>query len=77
MNEEISREINTESPKNRASAIIKTQLICVLIILAMLCTVKYFFADYFTEIKKYYLDNICDDTDVNEVIKADGDSNEI
>lgn len=70
-------EINGNVKKSKYADIVTAQLICVLIIILGLLTVKYFFPDTFTEIKEFYTERICDETSIDEVIKKDGDTYEI
>ena len=53
-----------------------TQLICVTIIIICLLATKFFFKGTYTEIKQWYQENICNDTDINEVLQS-GDKDEI
>lgn len=49
--------------------IIVTQALCVLIILLTITIVKFFFKGTFSKLKVWYTQNICAQTDVNEVIQ--------
>ncbi len=62
---------------NKWLGIVITQGVCVLIILISLLLMKYFWKDTFASIKNWYHINICNDTDVNEVLFLGGDSNEV
>ncbi len=60
--------MNTPS-KNRFSEIFITQIITVLIILCSVLIVKYFFKGTYKEFKVWYKENICAQTDINEVLE--------
>lgn len=45
-----------------------TQFICVAIILIAVIVVKLFFKDCYAELKVWYTDNICVETEVDEVL---------
>ena len=62
--------------KNYISRITLTQCICMIIILLSIFTVKYFFKGTYNELKEWYKENICIDTDINEVLIPDGDIDE-
>lgn len=61
---------------NKWLHIIITQFICVAIILSTILITKFFFKDTYTELKEWYKTNICNDTDINEILQ-DGDIDEI
>lgn len=65
------------SKDNKWIGIVITQSICILIILISLILMKYFWKDTFSSVKKWYEINICNDTDVNEVLLSNGDNDEI
>jgi hypothetical protein len=56
--------------------IIVTQIICVSLILISLLTANFFLKNTYKELKNWYNENICNDTNIDEVLKS-GDSNEI
>ncbi len=62
---------------NKWLGIVITQVVCVSIILLSLILMKYFWHDTFDSVKKWYEINICNDTDVNEVLQSGGDNDEI
>lgn len=64
-------------PDNKWLNIIITQILCVSIILLSIIIMKYFFKGTFNSVKEWYEINICNDTDVNEVLRSDGEENEI
>ena len=66
-----NRNENTKHTENKWIGIVITQSVCILIILISLLLIKYFSADTFSSIKKWYENNICNDTDVNEVLLSD------
>ena len=66
-------EINPR-PSSQLANIIITQAICIALILIAVLITKYFFKDTYNELKIFYEQQICDDTDINEVI---GEENEI
>jgi len=48
--------------------LIITQTVCVAIILLSIITVKYFFKGTYKKLLKFYNENICVTTDINEVL---------
>lgn len=66
-------EINPK-PNSQLANIIITQAICIALILIAVLITKYFFKDTYNELKIFYEQQICADTDINEVI---GEENEI
>ncbi len=64
-------------PSSKWLNIIITQIVCVSIILLALLIMKYFFKPTFNSVKEWYEINICNDTDINEVLLSDGDNDEI
>ncbi len=56
--------------------IIITECICVAIILLSVLVTKYFFKSTYLQLKSLYTDNICNHTNVDEVLKG-GDLSEI
>lgn len=67
-------EIKKPNPNSQFANIIITQAICVALILMAVLVTKYFFKDTYNELKLFYEQQICADTDINEVI---GEENEI
>ena len=49
--------------------IIITETICVLIILAGITAVKYLFTDTYGDLKAWYEEYICDETNIDEVLE--------
>lgn len=72
---------NTEiiAPKKRDMYlnIIIVQSLCVVVILASVLTVKYFFRGTYSKVKEWYSSNICVDTDINQVLETDGSKGDI
>ena len=62
---------------NKWLSIVITQSVCVAIILLSLIAMKYLFSGTFNSVKQWYEINVCNDTDVNEVLGSDGVDNEI
>lgn len=67
----------TEPRKNMWIGIVITQSVFIAIILVSLVLMKYFWKDTFNSVKNWYEINICNDTDVNEVLTIGGDNDEI
>lgn len=63
--------------KSRFAEIFITQMICAVIILAAVLIVKYFYKDTFLKLQSWYTENICTETDINEVLEINGEQNEI
>ena len=72
-----NKDENTLSKDNKWTGIVITQGILVAIILISLVLMKYFWKDTFNSVKNWYFINICNDTDVNEVLTLGDDNNEI
>ena len=53
---------------NLAKLII-AQTVCVLIIISSVLVIKYFFKGTYKQLTKWYIDNVCVDTDINEVLE--------
>ena len=62
----------TEEQKNYYIPIIITQSICVILIALCLVCIKYFFKDIYKETKKFYINELCSQTDIKEVIEDSG-----
>ncbi len=58
-----------ETLKPRFFEIFITQIVTVLIILSAIITIKYFFKGTYKEFKVWYKENICAQTDIDEVLK--------
>lgn len=56
---------------------IVTEAVVAAVILAAVLTVKYFFKDTYSSLKKWYNSDVCAETDINEVLKTDGEADEI
>lgn len=68
----------TGSVQGRAAAIIMVQAVTVLLILLSVLTMKYFFPEYYGEVRKWYETEFCSETSVDEVLKASGgDTDEV
>ncbi len=68
---------NLKKPTERWIQVIITQCICVAIILATVLVTKYLFSDNYAQLKDWYTQNICADTDINEVLLSEGETDEI
>ena len=62
---------------NCFSAIIITQCICVAIIIFALLGLKLCFKKEFLKARNWYIQNICVDTDINEVLSGEDTQNEV
>ena len=60
-------------PKNYYVSIIITQSICVALIALSVVCIKYFFKDSYKQIKEFYKNEICSQTDIDEVLKGIGE----
>lgn len=58
-----------ERPADSYAKIIAAQAVCVLLIIISVLIMKYFFGGTFKKIEKWYNENICVSTDVNEVLE--------
>lgn len=67
-------DIIKPKPKGQLANIIITEAICVAVILLTVLITKYFFKSTYTKLEKIYEQQICADTDINEVI---GEKDEI
>ena len=54
------------------AGIIIAEAAAVLIFLLTLTVLKYFFKDYYAEVKKWYGASLCAETDIKEVIETAG-----
>lgn len=61
-------------PKNYYVSIIITQSICVVLIALSVICIKYFFKGTYKQIKEFYKNEICSQTDINEVLKGIGEN---
>ena len=50
--------------------IVITQIICVVLLLAVVAITKYIFKDTYKELKVWYETYICDDTTVSEIMEG-------
>ena len=48
------------------------QAVTAAVIISAVLTVKYFFKETYSELKSLYTENICAETDIGEVLEADG-----
>ena len=62
----------TGGVQGRAAAIITVQAVTVLLILLSVLTLKYFFPEYYGEVKNWYETEFCSETSVDEVLKTAG-----
>ena len=69
----MSEQISTNN-KNQFVNIVTVQAVFVIIILISVIISKYFFKDIYTEMKKFYKEQICSETHISEVI---GETDEI
>lgn len=69
-------ETKNETKKNYFQNIVIAQCICILIILLSTFVVKTFFTKQYEELKQWYQENICAQTDINEVLEIGGENNE-
>lgn len=60
-----------KKPADSYAKIIIAQCICVGLIIITVLVTKYFFGSTYRKIKKWYDENICVSTDVNEVLEED------
>lgn len=58
-------------------SVIIAQGICVLLILTVILTVKYFFKSTYKDFKKWYKLAVCSETDINEVLIGEENTIEI
>lgn len=70
-------EIITPKKRDMYLNIIIVQSLCVVVILASVLTVKYFFVGTYNKVKEWYSSNICIDTDINQVLETDKGEGEI
>lgn len=68
-------ENKQKAPFNCFSAIIITQCICVTVIIFTILGLKLCFKEEFSAVKDWYTKNICVDTDINEVLSEEEESN--
>ncbi|MBR2488937.1 MAG: hypothetical protein IKB45_00535 [Clostridia bacterium] len=55
-------------PKSQFANIIIVQAVFIAIILITVIITKYFFDDIYSDLKAFYTEQICSETDINEVI---------
>ena len=63
-------ENETKIPKNPLIAVMIIQAIFVVTVLSVIFFCKCFSKNDYSKIKEYYLENMCTDTDVEEVLKG-------
>lgn len=69
-------EISTKK-REVYSKIVIIQSICVMIILISVFITKFIFKDTFLSVKEWYKENVCVDTDINQVLESAGDLGDI
>lgn len=52
----------------RFSQVIITECICVALLIVSVFVCKYFFENTYSKVKTWYIENVCVDTDINEVL---------
>lgn len=62
--------IKTDKKSDYLFKIIITQFLCVAVLIGICIGVKYFFKGTYKELKGWYLSEVCDNTDVNEVLEG-------
>ncbi len=72
-----TKEKQKNSTSNCFSAIIITQCICVTVIIFTILGLKLCFKKDFSKAKNWYIQNICVDTDINEVLSGEDTQNEV
>ncbi len=72
-----NQENKQKTTSNCFNAIIITQCICVTVIIFALLGLKLCFKKDFSKAKNWYIQNICVDTDINEVLSEEDPQNEI
>lgn len=65
-------EENEKISASGIAGIIIAEAAAVLIFLLTLTVLKYFFKDYYAEVKKWYGASLCAETDIKEVIETAG-----
>lgn len=63
-------DIKTDKKPDYLFKIIITQLICVAVIIGICIGVKCFFKGTYRELKEWYLSEVCDETDVTQVLEG-------
>lgn len=53
--------------RSGAAGIIIAEAAVILLLLLSVTVIKYFFTDYYAEIKRFYLDEVCAETDISEI----------
>lgn len=65
-------------PADKLFRIITAQSVTVILLILMLTAVKYFFGGCYAEVREWYEEHICAETDANEVLEtAGGDFDEV
>lgn len=67
-------EENIEKSKSQFANILIVQAVFVILVLTTVIISKYFFTDIYSEMKKFYKEQICSETHISEVI---GETDEI
>ncbi len=62
---------------DRAMQILLIEAVCVLILLAGVMAIKFFWKETFTDLADWYGQNICADTDVQEVLEPPENSDAV
>lgn len=65
-------EITTPDLSGRTATYITVQAVTVLLILLSVITLKYFFKEYYEEVKDWYKTSFCAETSADEVLKTSG-----
>lgn len=60
-------EENNPSPRSGAAGIIIAEAAVTLLLLLSVTVFKYFFTDYYAEVKRFYLTAVCAETDISEI----------
>ena len=63
-------EIKTDKKNDYLFKIIITQFLCVAVIIGICIGVKCFFKGTYKELKVWYLSEVCDKTDINQVLEG-------
>lgn len=69
-------EKKNSSSRSGAAGIIAAEAIVTLVLLLSVTVIKYFFADYYTEVKRFYLTEMCAETHISE-ITGETDGNDL
>jgi len=66
-----------EKKESHFIRIIITECVFVFTVLLAVMVIKYFFKDSFTELSKWYKENVCVTTEINEVLETESNTDEI